>query len=161
MKKFISLGLMLFSGLVSAQSAAPASPELLQIIDKSTKFVVNTPKGPVEITRVMTPCAKNKGWLQPLIPIKGVVPVDEIDVLNALNDKDSLVVDMRVVDDRVKGTIPGSIGIPYTEVAMRMDELGCKNLRLVLLSGIALKPRRFMHFVMALFVHKAQWQWRR
>ena len=71
MKKFISLGLMLFSGLVSAQSAAPARPELLQIIDKSTKFVVNTPKGPVEITRVMTPCAKNKGWLQPLISATG------------------------------------------------------------------------------------------
>ncbi len=127
MKKFLSIGLLLASGIISAQSSAPANPELLQIIDKSTKFVVNTPKGPVEITRVMTPCAKNKGWLQPLIPIKGVVPVDEIDVLNALNDKDSIVVDMRVVDDRVKGTIPGSVGIPYTEVAMRMDELGCKK----------------------------------
>ena len=86
MKKFLSIGLLLASSIVAAQSSAPANPELLQIIDKSTKFVVNTPKGPVEITRVMTPCAKNKGWLQPLIPIKGVVPVDEIDVLNALND---------------------------------------------------------------------------
>jgi rhodanese-related sulfurtransferase len=124
MYKFLSLSLFLLSSFASAQTAAP---ELLQIIDKSTKFVVNTPKGPVEITRVMTSCAKNKGWLQPLIPIKGVVPVDEIDVLNALNDKDSIVVDMRVVDDRVKGTIPGSVGIPYTEVAMRMDELGCKK----------------------------------
>ncbi len=108
MKKFLSIGLLLASSIVSAQSSAPANPEFLQIIDKSTKFVVNTPKGSIEITRVMTPCAKNKGWLQPLIPIKGVVPVDEIDVLNALNDKDSIVVDMRVVDDRVKGTIPGS-----------------------------------------------------
>ena len=127
MKKFFAYALMFVSGVVFAQSPAAPSPELLQIIDKSTKFVVNTPKGPVEITRVMTSCAKNKGWLQPLIPIKGVVPVDEIDVLNALNDKDSIVVDMRVVDDRVKGTIPGSVGIPYTEVAMRMDELGCKK----------------------------------
>ena len=79
MNKLLAFGLMLFSGLVVAQTPAP---ELLQIIDKSTKYVVNTPKGPIEITRVMTPCAKNKGWLQPLIPIKGVVPVDEIDVLN-------------------------------------------------------------------------------
>ena len=123
-KKFFVLAAVFLSGVAVAQSP---TPELLQIIDKSTNFVVNTPKGPVEITRVMTPCAKNKGWLQPLIPIKGVTPVDEIDVLKALNDKDSLVVDMRVVDDRVKGTIPGSVGIPYTEVAMRMDELGCKK----------------------------------
>jgi rhodanese-related sulfurtransferase len=125
MKYFLSLSLVLLSTLISAQS--DSAPELLQIMEKSTKFTVNTSKGPVEITRVMTPCAKNKGWLQPIVPIKGVVPVDEIDILNALNAKDSLVVDMRVVDDRVKGTIPGSVGIPYTEVAMRMDELGCKK----------------------------------
>jgi rhodanese-related sulfurtransferase len=121
MKKLIAI-LLLAPGLVFAQT------ELLQIIDKDKKFVVNTEKGPIEITRVMTPCAKNKGWLQPLIPIKGTHPVDEIDVLHALNDKDSIVVDMRVIDDRVKGTIPGSVGIPYTEVAMRMGELGCKKL---------------------------------
>jgi rhodanese-related sulfurtransferase len=127
MKKILFFGLSLFSGILLAQSSPSATPELLQIIDKSTKFVVNTPKGPVEITRVMTSCAKNKGWLQPLIPIKGVVPVDEIDILNALNDKEAIVVDMRVSEDRVNGTIPGSVGIPYTEVAMRMNELGCKK----------------------------------
>jgi rhodanese-related sulfurtransferase len=127
MKKLLVIGLTIVSELVFAQSSPVANPELLQIIDKSTKFVVNTPKGPVEITRVMTSCAKNKGWLQPLIPIKGVVPVDEIDILNALNDKDAIVVDMRVSEDRVNGTIPGSVGIPYTEVSMRMNELGCKK----------------------------------
>ena len=75
-KKFFVLAAVFLSGVAVAQSP---TPELLQIIDKSTNFVVNTPKGPVEITRVMTPCAKNKGWLQPLIPIKGVTPVDEIE----------------------------------------------------------------------------------
>ncbi|WP_197713959.1 hypothetical protein [Polynucleobacter necessarius] len=89
MKRFLSLGLMLFSGFAAAQTGTPANPELLQIIDRSTNFVVKTAKGPIEITHVMTSCAKNKGWPQPLIPIKGVIPVDEIDVLNALNDKDS------------------------------------------------------------------------
>jgi rhodanese-related sulfurtransferase len=117
----------LLAFLLLAPSFAFAQTELLQIIDKDKSFTVNTAKGPVEITRVMTPCAKNKGWLQPLIPIKGVIPADEIDVLKALNDKNSIVVDMRVIDDRVKGTIPGSVGIPYTEVAMRMNELGCKK----------------------------------
>lgn len=122
--------LLIFLALVPAVvMAEPAQsvPSLLRIIDTDTSFIVNTAKGPVEITRVMTKCAKNAGWLQPLVPIKGVHPVDEIDVLKALNDKDSIVVDMRVVDDRVKGTIPGSVGIPYTEVSMRMNELGCKK----------------------------------
>lgn len=136
MKKFLAL-------LLLAPSFVFAQTELLQIIDKDKSFTVNTPKGPIEITRVTTPCAKNKGWLQPLIPIKGTHPVDEIDVLHALNDKNSIVVDMPVIDDRVKGTIPGSVGIPYTEVAMRMNELGCKKLR-ANKNGIAQKPQRYM-----------------
>jgi len=106
-------------------TANAAEPENLRIIGEDTKFVVQTPQGPQEITRVMTPCAKNKGWLQPLIPQKGVTPVTEIEILHALNDKDALVIDMRVIDDRIKGTIPNSISIPYTEVAMRLGELGC------------------------------------
>ena len=73
-------------------------------------------------------CAKNGGTLQPLIPVAGVVPVTESEIIEALGDKNALVVDMRDPNDRVKGTIPGSISIPYTEVAMRMDELGCKKL---------------------------------
>jgi hypothetical protein len=63
MKKLLFFGLSLFSGLILAQSSPQATPKLLQIIDKSTKFVVNKPKGPIEIIRVMTSCAKNKGWL--------------------------------------------------------------------------------------------------
>jgi rhodanese-related sulfurtransferase len=88
---------------------------------------VQTAKGPIEITRVMTPCAKNKGWLQPLVPVAGVTPVTEIEMLNAMNDQDALLVDMRESEDRIKGTIPGSYHIPYTEVSGRMDELGCKK----------------------------------
>jgi rhodanese-related sulfurtransferase len=114
----------LLSGWTSVQAA---EPELLRIIGTDTKFVVQTDKGPMEITRVMTPCAKNKGWLQPLVPVPGVTPVTEIEILNAMNDKDAIVVDMRESEDRVKGTIPGSYHIPYTEVAGRMDELGCKK----------------------------------
>jgi len=108
-----------------AHSAGAQEKEKLRIIGEDTKFVVQTTNGPLEITREMTACAKNKGWLQPLIPEKGTHPVTEIEILHALNDKNALVVDMRVIDDRIKGTIPNSISMPYTEVAMRMNELGC------------------------------------
>jgi len=123
--KFLSLALACCTATVLANPVAAEEKEKLRIIGEDTKFVVQTANGPLEITRYMTPCAKNKGWLQELIPEKGVHPVTEIEVLNALNDKDSIVVDMRVIDDRIKGTIPNSISMPYTEVAMRMNELGC------------------------------------
>lgn len=108
-----------------AHNAGAQEKERLRIIGEDTKFVVQTASGPLEITREMTSCAKNKGWLQPLIPEKGIHPVTEIEILHALNDKNSIVVDMRVIDDRIKGTIPNSISMPYTEVAMRLNELGC------------------------------------
>ena len=99
----------------------------LNIFDNQKVIVVKTVKGPVEITRVMTAAAKNGGTLQPLVPVPGVHPVGEIEILEALSDRNALVVDMRDTNDRVKGTIPGSVGIPYTEVASRLNELGCKK----------------------------------
>lgn len=113
--------------LAPLSSAVAAEPELLRIIGEDKSFVIQTPKGPLTITRTMTPCAKNKGWLQPLVPVAGVHPVGEIEILNALNDTGAIVVDMREAEDRVKGTIPNTYHIPYTEVSGRMDELGCKK----------------------------------
>ena len=118
-----------FGLLVGGVSAAMAAePEYLRIIGTDTQFVVKGVDGKdFVIRRTMTPCAKNKGWLQALVPVPGVHPVGEIEMLNAMNDRDALVVDMREPADRADGTIPGSKHIVYTEVAARMDELGCKK----------------------------------
>jgi rhodanese-related sulfurtransferase len=113
------------SHLLSLSSALAEEKEKLKIIGEETSITVEIDNGPVEITRIMTPCAKNKGVLQPLIPAQGVNPVTEIEVLEALKDPEFAVVDMRTIEWRVKGSIPGSIHIPYTEVAARLDELGC------------------------------------
>lgn len=110
-------------------SAHAADPEYLRIIGTDTKFLVKNAKGEeMVIQRVMTPCAKNKGWLQPLVPVAGVHPAGEIEMLNAMNDRDALVVDMREPEDRANGTIPGSLHIVYTEVAGRLNELGCTKI---------------------------------
>ena len=115
---------ILASGLATATHAA--DPEYLRIIGTDTKFVAKNAKGEeTVITRVMTPCAKNKGWIQAMVPVPGVTPVGEIEILNAMNDRDALVVDMREPEDRANGTIAGSLHIVYTEVAGRMNELGC------------------------------------
>ena len=108
-----------------ASSIEPGTP--LKILKDVDSVVVQTLDGPVTITREMTACAKNGGTLQPLIPVAGVHPVGEIEILEALNDTGAVVVDMRDLNDRVKGTIPGSVGIPYTEVASRLNELGCSK----------------------------------
>lgn len=106
--------------------AAQAEPEKLRLIDEETAITVPGPDGDVTIERVMTPCAKNKGWLQPMVPVAGVTPAGEIEVLQGLRDPETLVVDMREIDWFVEATIPTAVNIPYTEVADRLDELGCK-----------------------------------
>lgn len=112
------------TGLLSTAHAA--DPEHLRIIGTDTQFVVKNAKGEeTVITRVLTPCARNKGWIQAMVPVAGVTPVGEIEMLNAMNDRDALVVDMREPEDRANGTIAGSKHIVYTEVAGRLNELGC------------------------------------
>lgn len=119
--------LLSLAALLGVSGALAEDGELLRILGEDKKFVVQTAKGPFEITRRMTPCAKNKGWLQPLVPVAGVHPVTEIEVLQAMNDPEALIVDMREPEDRIRGTIPNSYHIPYTEVAARLNELGCSR----------------------------------
>lgn len=121
----LALGL---SGLANAgpdHACTPISDEALRIIDTEKSVEVQTNDGPVTITRVMTNCAKNKGWLQPLVPAPGIIPVAEMEVLEAIGNPDILLVDMRTQEWFIERTIPGAVNIPYTEIAMRLDELGC------------------------------------
>ena len=113
-----ALALMLMNGAVA---------EDLRIIgeDKLCDYLACQER--ITITRQMTPCAKNKGWLQPLVPSPGIVPVHG-EVLNAIGDPNMILVDMRTEEWFLDATIPGSVNIPYAEVAaMRMDELGCSK----------------------------------
>lgn len=120
----ILLGLGM-AGSVLAQAAVTPVGTALNVVGDKKEISVQTAKGSVVITRKMTACAKNGGSLQDLIPVPGVHPVAELEIIAALGDRQALVVDMRDTNDRVKGTIPGSLGIPYTEVVDRMAELGC------------------------------------
>lgn len=128
MKKLIATCAGVIFPLLAHGQAATISPGTpLKILKDVDSVVVQTIDGPVTITRQMTACAKNGGVLQPLVPVEGVHPVGEIEILAALNNPGAVVVDMRDLNDRVKGTIPGSVGIPYTEVANRLNELGCSK----------------------------------
>lgn len=121
MRYVISLALLT---AVSAPALADGQ-ELLRIIGKDRQFEIQTLSGPLTITRVMTGCARNKGFLQPLVPQAGVHPVTEIEVLQALNDAQTMVIDMRDEEEPLKATIPNSYHIPFNELEDRMDEIGC------------------------------------
>lgn len=97
----------------------------LKITGDMTKVVIDTPQGHVEIIRTKNDMQLIDGVLQPMVPVAGVRPVGELEVLDALNSRDFCVVDMREPKWRIKSTIPGSISIPYSEVTQRLDELGC------------------------------------
>ncbi|WP_108163225.1 rhodanese-like domain-containing protein, partial [Saccharospirillum sp. MSK14-1] len=116
--RFIILTLMIIPFSLADDHRLPIDQNVDQI-------TVQTEDGPVTIVRTKNDMQLIGGVLQPLIPIPGVHPMGELDVLAALNDDSFVVVDMRTIEWRVKSTIPGSVHIPYTEVAMRLDELGC------------------------------------
>lgn len=99
--------------------------ELLEITADETKRVVKLTGGPVGIERHRNDMQLITGYLQPMVPVDGVTPVGELEVLDCLGDDDHVVVDMRDPDWRLKGTIPGSMSIPFGEVADRLDVLGC------------------------------------
>ena len=101
--------------------------DLLEITKDTTKLIVDMPDGPVEIVRQKNETQLITGFLQPIVPIPGVTPVGELEVLDALGDPDFLVVDMRESKWRIKATIPGSVSIPFSDVAPRLSELGCSR----------------------------------
>ena len=101
--------------------------DLLKVKGDATKILFDTPDGPVEIVRKKNDMQLITGVLQPMVPVPGVTPVGELEVLAALADPEFLVVDMREPEWRLKATIPGSVSIPFKEVTQRLDELGCSQ----------------------------------
>lgn len=117
----VALG-MAWGGCAQAADEPP-----LRITRDSTEFVVQTPSGPLVIKRSKTASGFGKGFVQAMVPQAGVTPVTEIEVLHALNDPATMVIDMRDEDEPLKTTIPNSYHIPYNEMEDRLDVLGCQR----------------------------------
>lgn len=113
--------------MTAAAFGAAKAEGNLKISGDETVVTIQTEDGAVDITRSKTEAALIGGVLQPMVPVPGVTPVGELDVLEALKSGQAKVVDMRTLEWRTQATIPGSMHIPYTEVAMRLDELGCEG----------------------------------
>ncbi|MBW4984703.1 rhodanese-like domain-containing protein [Mameliella sp. CS4] len=129
----------LVSSTFALALALPAVAEEVNISRGMASVTVPTPSGgEVTISRVQDTDAVIEGdfariarpcpsfCIQPIAPAEGVTTVGELELLAALQDPEVLVIDSRVRPDWETGTIPGSVSIPYTEMADRLGELGCE-----------------------------------
>jgi rhodanese-related sulfurtransferase len=126
--------------LALALAAAPALAEETRVLidGKRASVTVPTLSGEVEISRIQdTENVVTGEWartsrpcpdfcIQPMSPAPGVTTIGELELLDALQDPEVVVVDSRTPDWYLGGTIPGAVNIPYTEAVDRLGELGCE-----------------------------------
>ncbi len=135
MARWTMTGAAALAALV-AGGAAAADP--VGITPDTMSLTVETENGPVEIMREQDNDARlGEDWtltarpcppfcIQPMTPAEGVTTVGELEVLAALQDPGTLVIDGRVTPEFEEGTIPGAISMPYNQAADRLGELGCE-----------------------------------
>ena len=124
--------------LVFALSGGPAVADemAVKITGSMASVTVEGPTGPVTIMRnqdtdaVIDPAfAKTSRkcppfCIQPMQVAPGVETVGEIELLEFAEQGGKLL-DGRTIEWHLEGTIPGAINMPYTEMASRLDEVGC------------------------------------
>lgn len=100
---------------------------------------VDTPNGEVLIQREQDQTSTLEGdfsrtsrpcppfCIQPMQVAEGVATIGELELLKHLQNPDTLVIDSRTLDWYLDATIPGAVHIPYTDIASRLDELGCER----------------------------------
>lgn len=132
MKKLMALA------LVFALAPMVAQAENVRITKEIMSVTANTADGKIEIKRnqdndaVINPSfAKTSRkcppfCIQPMEVAPGVQTVGELEVVKFI-DAGGLIVDARTVEWHVRGTIPGAVNIPFTQIATRLDELDCKK----------------------------------
>lgn len=135
--RILNLLAVSFALLLGVQGAS--AQELDVKINANTASVtVQTMDGPVEIMRnqdteaTIDPAyAKTSRkcppfCIQPMQVAPGVTTVGEIELL-AFAEKGGKLIDGRTIEWHLEGTIPGAINMPYTEMASRLDEVGCEK----------------------------------
>ena len=118
--KFIAL----FFGFLCSTSLL-AEDELLNITPDNKTITFNSMEGLVTLQRFSNDIMLVKGTIRPMVPMEGVTPVGELEVINALQSANYIVVDTRTSITQYGGTIPGSISIPFDEITEQLDALGC------------------------------------
>ena len=108
-------------------TALLAEPEPLSITSDVESISFDSAEGLITLRRFANDIMLVKGPIRPMVPVQGVTPVGELEVISALQDPEFIVVDTRSKDTQYGGTIPGTVNIPDGEIAQRLDELGCEG----------------------------------
>ena len=131
MKTLLAVALAFCLGSVSAIAAEVRITKEMKSVSVSTEDGdVVIKRNPDEKNTINPAFAKTTRkcppfCIQPFEVAPGVKTVGELEVINFLKNKKGVVVDARTVEWHVRGTIPGAKNIPFTQVASRLNELGC------------------------------------
>ena len=131
MKKFLilALALLIVPTVVSAGNVG--------ITKDMMSITVQTKDGQVEIMRnqdienTINPAFSKTSrkcppfCIQPHQVAPGVQTIGALELIKFIAEKKGIVVDARTIEWHIRGTIPGSKNIPFTEISSRLDELGC------------------------------------
>jgi len=137
MTRMIALISAMWLALAASTAVAADDTKEVNIRPDIAGVEVQTPDGPVTIERIQDTENEISGYfaqtsracppfcIQPAKVAEGVATIGELELLDMLADETAIVVDARTVDWHAEETIPGALNIPYTEIAGRLDELGC------------------------------------
>ena len=139
MKRMKRLAALCVAAVLAGSSLAVQAEELkVKLRPDLPSVTVETDNGPVTIQRNQDTEAVISGdfartsrecppfCIQPMTAAEGVATVGELELLELLADPEAIVIDSRTADWYKRGTIPGSIHMPYTVIAERLDALGCE-----------------------------------
>jgi rhodanese-related sulfurtransferase len=128
----------LLAALVLASSLVIAAELEVKLNGSTASVTVPTNNGPVEITRnqdqnnTIDPAYSKTSrkcppfCIQPMQVAPGVTTVGEMELLEFAK-KGGKLIDGRTIEWHLDGTIPGAINMPYTQMAQRLDEIGCEK----------------------------------
>ncbi|WP_421857619.1 rhodanese-like domain-containing protein [Oricola sp.] len=131
-----TFGLML-AGLALAEPAAGADLTV-GITPEIGSVTVETEEGPMEIRRnqeenhvlsgefAKTSRACPPFCIRPMALGGGVTTIGELELIAMLQEPEMAVVDSRMPDLHIAGSIPGAVNLPYFEMGERLTELGCE-----------------------------------
>ena len=123
--------------IAAALLAPPAAAEPVMLDGERLSVTVETEGVPVVIERnqdndavaerewTLTSRACPPFCIQPMSPAEGVTTIGELELIEALQDPDTVVLDSRLYDWYAGGTIPGARHLPWDQVVDRLGELGC------------------------------------
>ncbi len=131
MKLFLAVALAFCLGSVSAMAAEVRITKEIASINVATEDGnVVIKRNPDKNNTINPAFAKTSRkcppfCVQPMQVAPGVKTVGELEVVEFLRDKKGTIIDARTVEWHVRGTIPSAKNIPFTQVAGRLNELGC------------------------------------